>query len=314
MIPVKFNQKYLYSCLFIFISCVMIIQYFYQLRNEENLEVLEIEKELESERISEKRAISRMVDMVSSFNLVCDFEGRNGKSICKEPDDEKLSEIIAKDYFDRPTGLPYSFKNNPPELKGQIGAPQIVDKLLKGKRNGFFIESGAYDGEDLSNSLFFELERNFTGLLVEPNQLDYPKLLGKHRKATSINACYSMTPLPTLVDFVNSKYVSGIQSLNLGGWIKQHREKIGHTQSQALCFPFYSILLAMGNPTVDYFSLDVEGAELPILKTIPWDKVNITILSIEVNHSDGNKIDTFIKSKGYKKAHHLVYDNIYEKV
>jgi len=39
------------------------------------------------------------------------------------------------------------------------------------------------------------------------------------------------------------------------------------------CFPLYSLLLALGNPTVDYLSLDVEGTELGILKTIPWDKV-----------------------------------------
>ena len=31
------------------------------------------------------------------------------------------------------------------------------------KTNGFFIESGAYDGEHLSNTLYFELERNYTG-------------------------------------------------------------------------------------------------------------------------------------------------------
>ena len=37
--------------------------------------------------------------------------------------------------------------------------------------------------------------------------------------------------------------------------------------------PLYTLLLAMGNPTVHHFSLDVEGAEFPILKTIPWDKV-----------------------------------------
>ena len=39
------------------------------------------------------------------------------------------------------------------------------------------------------------------------------------------------------------------------------------------CMPLYTILLAMGNPTVHFFSLDVEGAEFPVLKTIPWDKV-----------------------------------------
>ena len=59
--------------------------------------------------------------------------------------------------------------------------------------------------------------------------------------------------------------------------MRKERVNVGQSQSKALCLPFYAILLAMGNPTVDYFSLDVEGAELPILKTIPWDKVDIKV-------------------------------------
>ena len=43
------------------------------------------------------------------------------------------------------------------------------------------------------------------------------------------------------------------------------------------CVPLYSILLAFNNPTIDYFSLDVEGSELAILKTIPFDKVDIRV-------------------------------------
>lgn len=39
----------------------------------------------------------------------------------------------------------------------------IVDATLRGKTNGFFIEAGAHDGETISNSLFFELNRNWTG-------------------------------------------------------------------------------------------------------------------------------------------------------
>ena len=46
------------------------------------------------------------------------------------------------------------------------------------------------------------------------------------------------------------------------------------TQTQKQCFPIYSLILALGNPKVDYFSLDVEGSEMDILKTIPWDKVS----------------------------------------
>jgi hypothetical protein len=46
------------------------------------------------------------------------------------------------------------------------------------------------------------------------------------------------------------------------------------------CFPLYSILLAVGNTQVDYFSVDVEGSELQVLTSIPWHKVNIKVLLI----------------------------------
>ena len=47
--------------------------------------------------------------------------------------------------------------------------------------------------------------------------------------------------------------------------------------SKEVCLPLYSILLALGNPTVDYFSLDIEGAELGVLRSIPWDKINVKV-------------------------------------
>jgi hypothetical protein len=43
------------------------------------------------------------------------------------------------------------------------------------------------------------------------------------------------------------------------------------------CLPLYSILMALDNPTIDYFSLDVEGSELAILKTIPFSQVTIKV-------------------------------------
>lgn len=54
---------------------------------------------------------------------------------------------------------------------------------------GFFIEAGAVDGEAASNSYFFEVQRNWTGLLVEPDPIAYNLLKTKHRKAYSVNSC-----------------------------------------------------------------------------------------------------------------------------
>ena len=70
------------------------------------------------------------------------------------------------------------------------------------------------------------------------------------------------------------------------------------------CFPLFTVLLALGNPRlkhnfiknfiiialnylryyrVDLLSLDVEGAEEAILRTVPWEEVNIDLLMIEVS-------------------------------
>jgi hypothetical protein len=46
------------------------------------------------------------------------------------------------------------------------------------------------------------------------------------------------------------------------------------------CFPMYPILLAIGRTHVDYLSLDVEGLEYKILRTIPWHKVYMQVGNI----------------------------------
>ena len=65
-------------------------------------------------------------------------------------------------------GSTYNLSTNP-KLDGQFGQADTIEKLFRGKKNGFFVEAGAFDGEAFSNTLLFELKHNWTGLLVEPN-------------------------------------------------------------------------------------------------------------------------------------------------
>jgi len=53
------------------------------------------------------------------------------------------------------------------------------------------VECGAFDGQFLSNTLHFELELQWTGLLVEMDPKFYRRLLRLRRNAWSINACLS---------------------------------------------------------------------------------------------------------------------------
>ena len=75
--------------------------------------------------------------------------------------------------------------------------------------------------------------------------------------------------------------------------------------------------MALGNPHIDYFSLDIEGAELPVLKTLPWDKINMTLIDVEVNHAGvifpGTRedIQTFISSHNYPYTKSVHIDDIF---
>ncbi len=46
---------------------------------------------------------------------------------------------------------------------------------------------------------------------------------------------------------------------------------------QLQCFPIEAIVAAVDNPVVNLFVLDIEGYELAVLRSIPWDKVNIEV-------------------------------------
>ena len=71
------------------------------------------------------------------------------------------------------------------------------------------------------------------------------------------------------------------------------------------CVPLYTLLLALDNPTVNWFILDIEGAEYQVLQTIPWHLVDIEMISVEtdlagvVMPGSRQEIIDYMKSQGY---------------
>ena len=74
---------------------------------------------------------------------------------------------------------------------------EVLDIIIQ--EGGFFVDSGAHDGEIQSNTLFFERIRGWTGILIEPQPTIYQQLKRKHRKAFTLNACVSVVPYPSTV-------------------------------------------------------------------------------------------------------------------
>jgi hypothetical protein len=67
----------------------------------------------------------------------------------------------------------------------QIGQDKLVDFILNRKENGFFLDIGAQDPEDLNNTAFFEKYRNWNGVAIEKASMWNEKWSNSSRKKTS---------------------------------------------------------------------------------------------------------------------------------
>lgn len=70
-----------------------------------------------------------------------------------------------------------------------------------------------------------------------------------------------------LTDLMEEKFFGRVQKLNNGTQ--------GMTEVE--CYPLFSVLASLDITHVVYFSLDVESAEVEILRTIPFDKITFLV-------------------------------------
>jgi len=166
----------------------------------------------------------------------------------------------------------------------QFDGARFVDKLLRRRRNGYFVECGAFRGEDLSDTLFFELKRNWTGILLEPHPVYHREILRLNRRALVLRACLSSNQRPALVKF-NSGLGSEVSALNKN--VRPANQTISETRVQ--CFSLNSIMAAIGVRHIDFMVLDVERSELPVLQTIDWTRLSVDVFSIEYSEHSRRK-------------------------
>ena len=66
--------------------------------------------------------------------------------------------------------------------------------------------------------------------------------------------------------------------------------------------PLDTVLKHHKIPKVDFFSLDVEGYELNVLKGIDWETTDVTYILVEVNFNDYalEDMEEYLGARGYK--------------
>nr|XP_053647152.1 uncharacterized protein LOC128698791 [Cherax quadricarinatus] len=181
-------------------------------------------------------------------------------------------------------------------FKSWMRTNKLLRRLFSDVPSGFFLEAGALDGEFISNTLYLERELGWTGILVEADSTLYAAIAGKRRKVWVSHSCVSPASYAQKMTFEGyhaEAHASIEQRLlvrstgNLAGVMSPAGGQMGtKVEEKIQCFPLFSYLLALNATSLHYISLDVEGAECDILLSLPWKRVNVSVLSIE--HRDQN--------------------------
>ena len=203
-------------------------------------------------------------------------EYENGFTNLTEPD---FLSYLSSRWILQPGTSTYNLTRPEKTHFSQDGQSEYVDELLEMRTGGFFVDCGAARGEPLSNTLFLERERGWNGMLIEANPYLFQEMLTKNRRAYQVNACLSPNNSTARLQFTMNNELGGLDP-HAHKTNKKIKNK-GGSKSSVQCFPLYPLLLAVGHTRIDYFSLDVEGSELPILRTIPWHALYIDVIGVE---------------------------------
>jgi FkbM family methyltransferase len=172
----------------------------------------------------------------------------------------------------------------------------IVGAVIGG--NGFFVEFGAADGIELSNTFYLEKYLNWDGILIEPDK--YWKTDLKRNRKCQLDFRAVVPSSGSGKKFAFTSNTSPLHSkLADDGHVQVGIQRIHKVIGASL----EEILKSREAPKeIDLISMDVEGSELAILENFDFKAYGVKFWIVEHNFrlADMRKIKELMFSKGYE--------------
>jgi FkbM family methyltransferase len=167
----------------------------------------------------------------------------------------------------------------------QLFQDLFVVFCLKGKRNGFFVEFGAANGIELSNTVVLERNFEWRGILGEPARCWHAELKSNRRATIDTRCLWSESGRQLEFREVERRDFSTLNAFADKDFHRDERRK-------GITYPVDTIslndLLHQHNApsVIDYLSVDTEGSELEILRAFDFAKYDVKIMTVEHNFQE----------------------------
>ena len=198
------------------------------------------------------------------------------------------------------------------ESYSQLNQDRNVISFFNNKKNLFFLEIGANDGINLSNTYLLEKKYAWDGICSEvlPDKF---KQLQENRNVKCDNlAVFNKSDLE--LKFTVSNLHSGITEYLKKGKTKAEKKILKNKKKKCKepektkqeisvkTITLEDLLDKYNAPnTINYFSLDTEGSELQILKSVDFTKYKFQYINVEHNYIEPRRseIRKLLQNNGY---------------
>jgi FkbM family methyltransferase len=183
----------------------------------------------------------------------------------------------------------------------QCGEDLIIDEILGNKKDGCYLDIGAYDPTEFSNTRRF-YDRGWRGCNVEPEPNRYGRFVDKRPRDVNLNVGIS--------DVEGSLMFYHMFPETLSTFSEERAREVEHIGGKLIkkimvpVIPMQEIFQKhFDGRTVDFCTIDTEGMDLQILRSNDWTKYRPRVLCVETALISGeNSVSDFLQSVGYKKA------------
>lgn len=174
-------------------------------------------------------------------------------------------------------------------MKGRDNLDTLLEERLPAK--GTYIEAGALDGFDFSNTYFLDRCKGWNGLLVEPNPMQFQECR-RFRSRASVVHC-ALVPFDYREPTVKITYghdltwtAGAYKNDELAG--RQAMLETYALSGEQIDVPACTLqsLIDKFLPSVTFFSLDVEGFETQVLQGLDFKKSAPNFLLVECQDAD----------------------------
>jgi FkbM family methyltransferase len=191
----------------------------------------------------------------------------------------------------------------------QYGQDKYLETtIFKEFRNGIFVDVGAHNGKAFNNTLFFEEERDWSGINIEPIPNVFADL--ETNRPRCINVCCAVDQITGTADFLlNTGYTEMLSGLS-HHYDSRHKQRLqreivhwggNFTVEKVPTRRLDEILEEHKIQHIHYLSIDVEGAESAVIQSINFQKVFIDVIEFENNYPDVSRnIVNDLETKGYQ--------------